>query len=486
MNTDNSVNWYRFLRLLASWGIFYLLLHHGLFWLDNKGFSFQNHDIDKTVIIHSLIILMIARTFNALSRIFIWDYILPKILKGRVPYLLIQCVSLCVYIIAILVITGTIFGQSIFGFLATLGGLGVLIGLAIQPLMLDAFSGILFDLDSAYSLGDFIKIDIGKDVIMGRVTDVSWRLTIITTPEDSEISIPNHILSGATILNFSRPTPISEFEQFYHFDPVESEKIITEILTNAVLSVVETGCIDRNHPTKVRLSRINHTEGAVYKIKYHLDPVKNGPGKVKHYLHNAVMKHVKAAGIHFYDSGIINLKSNKAEKIEKQKIVRIELLKTVPIFDDLDLKEYDYLLANMKRHIFKPKCVIVSQGDDAASLYILEKGFAKVHIHNDEIIDSVVGILNPGDFFGEMSLLTGEKASATVKSETEIIAYEITKEIITTLVHENPQLCEDFAEVIADKILSTKNNLQQHLHTQNEKHGLVSQSLLKIRSFFHK
>ena len=139
---------------------FDLLFSNSLWHLCCFGFAFKQYVITKPIIIQSLVILMIAKTINSLCRIFIWDFIVYKILKGLVPFLLVQCISFGVYTVSILIIIGMIFGKSIVGFLATLGGIGVIIGLGVQRLVLDAFSGILINLDSSFTLGDFIQINV--------------------------------------------------------------------------------------------------------------------------------------------------------------------------------------------------------------------------------------------------------------------------------------------------------------------------------------
>ena len=174
MIVPGTINWIKFARLVGLWAAFYLFIKFGIYWIDDGGFAFKQYVITKPIIIQSLVILMIAKTINSLCRIFIWDFIVYKILKGLVPFLLVQCISFGVYTVSILIIIGMIFGKSIVGFLATLGGIGVIIGLGVQRLVLDAFSGILINLDSSFTLGDFIQINVKNSLVMGRVTNISW------------------------------------------------------------------------------------------------------------------------------------------------------------------------------------------------------------------------------------------------------------------------------------------------------------------------
>jgi small-conductance mechanosensitive channel len=74
-----------------------------------------------------------AATFlNTLLRIFFWDRMFARSVKGQVPQLLIDVVSVLIYIIAITIIIGGVFKQPLTGFWATSGVVVLIIGLALE------------------------------------------------------------------------------------------------------------------------------------------------------------------------------------------------------------------------------------------------------------------------------------------------------------------------------------------------------------------
>ena len=62
-------------------------------------------------------------------------------------------------------------------------------------------------------------------------------------------------------------------------------------------------------------------------------------------------------------------------------------------------------------------------------------------------VDTIV----PGEFFGEMSLLTGEPRSATIVAVTDVLAHEITKENMNGLLIKRPEVADTVSRVVAER-----------------------------------
>lgn len=90
--------------------------------------------------------------------------------------------------------------------------------------------------------------------------------------------------------------------------------------------------------------------------------------------------------------------------------------------------------------------LIHEDGADA-SLFIIVKGRVAV-ITGDPRHGKHIAELGPGDFFGEMSLMTGERRSATVRAITDVTVLEITKAAIAPFLEATPELVERFAAVL--------------------------------------
>ena len=67
-----------------------------------------------------------------------------------------------------------------------------------------------------------------------------------------------------------------------------------------------------------------------------------------------------------------------------------------------------------------------------------------------------VAFLRSGDCFGEMSLLTGERRTATVIAQTDCEVVEIGKAVLAKSLQANPALLAQLSELLARRQLETE------------------------------
>jgi CRP/FNR family cyclic AMP-dependent transcriptional regulator len=97
-------------------------------------------------------------------------------------------------------------------------------------------------------------------------------------------------------------------------------------------------------------------------------------------------------------------------------VEKINFLKSVPIFSELNDDTLDKVSKLGTIQSFKKNSIILSEEDAGQALFVIVDGKVKVsRISNDEQSKEVIlSIMNPSDFFGEMALLDGFSRSATV------------------------------------------------------------------------
>jgi CRP-like cAMP-binding protein len=128
-----------------------------------------------------------------------------------------------------------------------------------------------------------------------------------------------------------------------------------------------------------------------------------------------------------------------------------DILKLTPFFGAvLDQNELDRLAGSLRVADFPRGTVLMRQGDAGSSMFVIVDGKASVTVHSRSG-ESAVATLGPGDIFGEMSLMTGARRSATVTASRQLTALEITKAALESLLDGNYDLIRRFAEMVEQR-----------------------------------
>lgn len=101
-------------------------------------------------------------------------------------------------------------------------------------------------------------------------------------------------------------------------------------------------------------------------------------------------------------------------------------LQNIKLFSELCSEDLKLLQQHMVIKTYPKNTIILSEGDEASSLYVTISGSAKVFLSNDDGKEIILNTLYEGDHFGELAILDGSPRSASVitseKSKMGIIS----------------------------------------------------------------
>ena len=110
----------------------------------------------------------------------------------------------------------------------------------------------------------------------------------------------------------------------------------------------------------------------------------------------------------------------------------VETLQKVPLFSGLDKKELKNVAEMMIERRFAVGDSVIKEGAIGAGFFIVENGTA------DVAVDGVpVGSIGPGDYFGEVALLTESGRTATIIATTDMLCFGMTQWDFRPLVESN-------------------------------------------------
>ena len=125
--------------------------------------------------------------------------------------------------------------------------------------------------------------------------------------------------------------------------------------------------------------------------------------------------------------------------------------------------------------------VVFSQGDAADAVFYIQKGRIKLTVISEQGKEAVVGILGPGQFFGE-GCLNGH--SVRVTTGTAVVASRITriaKASMIATMHDEP----DFSELFMAYLLTRNSRIEEDLIDQlfNSSEKRLARLLLLLANF---
>ena len=133
-----------------------------------------------------------------------------------------------------------------------------------------------------------------------------------------------------------------------------------------------------------------------------------------------------------------------------RKNAKVEMLKRVPLFSRCSNKELGEI-AQITDEIDLPEGrVLTKEGASGREFFVLIEGNADVRRKRRK-----VGTLGPGDFLGEIALVTKTPRTATVKTTSPVRALVVSEQNFRRLLQQTPQVQIKVLEALAERVAAT-------------------------------
>lgn len=130
---------------------------------------------------------------------------------------------------------------------------------------------------------------------------------------------------------------------------------------------------------------------------------------------------------------------------------------------------------------YRKNQVVYAQGDVAETIFFIQKGGVKVSVVSDQGKEAVVGILEPGQFFGEGCLNGHPLRIGTTKATEESTITSITKVAMISALHNEPSFSELFVAYLLTRNSRIEEDLIDQLFNSSEKR--LARLLLLLANF---
>jgi len=137
----------------------------------------------------------------------------------------------------------------------------------------------------------------------------------------------------------------------------------------------------------------------------------------------------------------------------------LDYLREISPYNDLSDAELESFAGIATKRNYRKNMVLIQQGDDTGSLYILLEGEMRVYIEDDQGRELTVKILQPGDSFGELALLGDFQRIANVVAMTDCVVSTVSKDSYLAILRENPQISLALIKSLANMVRETTEEL---------------------------
>ena len=127
---------------------------------------------------------------------------------------------------------------------------------------------------------------------------------------------------------------------------------------------------------------------------------------------------------------------------------RTRRLRSAGILGMLSQEHLEKLASEHDEQTYAADEQIIRQGEPGTSMFIITSGEVEVGVKAPEKEQVQLSKLQVGNYFGEMSLMTGEPRSATVTAIVETRVFEVTRTAFREILEQQPGLLEKLGETI--------------------------------------
>jgi small-conductance mechanosensitive channel/CRP-like cAMP-binding protein len=364
--------------------------------------------------------------------------------RAAAPALLRQLVSIVVFLAVGAAVVKSILPEVHLGALFTTSAiLTAIVGLALQDTLGNLFAGVALHLERTMRAGDMIRY--GET--FGAVEQLSWREIRLRTTEGNLLLIPNSLAGRERLEVFARPGPPIARTLRVNLEYDASPERVRETLESALRGMKGIAV----SPAPRAYLRTFDASSIIYELRYWLEDYGDYL-EIDSQARERAWYALRRAGLplaynvirqHVFQAGPLPIAAHGTS-------IR-PAIDGVDLFAALSEEQREPIAAGAAERRYAPDEIIVREGDGTSSMFVIATGRAGVSIHGVGGESRKLAILEPGKAFGEISLLTGERRTATVRALEESIVVEIDKATLEPILRESPELCHSFERVIGER-----------------------------------
>src|SRR6266508_1031202 len=426
------------------------------------------------------VILLSTALVVALINRYVWDFYYEKKRQTTIPHFLREVVGGIIFLIVLLFVLsyGYHAEAQLKGLLAGSGVVAIILGFAGQNLFAGIIGGISIQINRPFKVGVWLQV--GER--FAEVMEINWRSTRLRTNDAIYLDIPNNEMVGHAIVNLHYPTEVHAMRIRVGVEYKNRPNRVKDALFRAA-STAE-GVLPE---PKVKIFLVDFADSAViYEIKYYMGN-HSRINEINDAVRTNVWYELKRRGITIpFPIRTLHLERKAAASMQEEYQEARAILRSEALFECLSDEQIESLVQQSQVSHFGRGERVIREGAEGDSMFVLLRGAAEVSISKNGALIPVA-TLNPGDCFGEMSLLTGEHRTATVRAQTDCQVMEIGKPVMAELLRASPDCLERLSELLAKRKMENEGILKEaasQAQSERKEREYKASFLQRLRTFF--
>ena len=153
-------------------------------------------------------------------------------------------------------------------------------------------------------------------------------------------------------------------------------------------------------------------------------------------------------------------------------------LKNIPLFSGLSDDEMDSVTSIANKRSYPKNTIIINEGDETDSLYLILSGKVKIVLSDEDGKEITISILEPNNYFGELSLIDEEPRSARVVTMEKCQFSIIHKSDFNHVLDNHPALVRNLLKDLTKRLRMANKNIESL--ALMDVYGRVARTLLQF------
>jgi len=425
-------------------------------------------------------ILLSTALVVALINRYVWDLYFEKRRQTRIPHFLREVIGGLVFLVTLLLVLsyGYHAEAQLTGILAGSGVVAIILGFAGQNFLAGIIGGISIQLNRPYKVGDWLQV--GER--FAEVMEINWRSTRLCTNDDIYLDIRNNEMVSHQIVNLHYPTEAHAMRIRVGIDYNVPPNRVKDALARAAQSAKNV----LTDPA-VKVFLVDFAEHAVtYEIKFYMGNHAR-INETNDSVRTNVWYELKRQRINIpYPIRTLHVERKAVRPVQEEQEEARTILRGEGLFECLSDAQINNLVMQSRVGNFGRGERLIQEGAEGDSMFVLLRGAAEVLVSRNGSSIPVAN-LRAGDCFGEMSLLTGERRTATVRAKTDCHVMEIGKPVMAEILREAPDCLERLSELLAKRKMENEGILKEAAsqgQNKNKEREYTANFLQRLRTFF--